>query len=74
MRVVWLFFNSCLRCKHYQPLTNDIKFNDGHCLKYTRVLENRTFYEYADKMRQTEKKCGIIGRDFEERETFYMNK
>ena len=69
----WLFFHSCLHCKHYEPLTHDIKFNDGHCLKYTRVLENRTFYEYADKMRQNENKCGIVGRDFEKKDSFYKN-
>lgn len=66
-----LFYVSCLNCKHYRPFTPDIRFQDGYCLKHTRVLENKTFYEYAERMRQQENKCGLIGRDFEERETFY---
>jgi len=52
-----LFYVSCFHCKHYVPFGNDHFFDLGKCTLYKN---------YAERMRNNETACGIMGRNFVE--------
>lgn len=74
MRFSLLLFHSCLNCKYFEPSLYDDKYNDlGLCRKHTRILENRPYFEKAERMRRREDKCGMTAKDFEPLETSIKN-
>ena len=72
MKWSFILFHSCLKCKYFEPSPYDDKYNDlGLCHKYTRVLENREYFERAEAMRRNKDKCGMEAKDYEPLETSY---
>ena len=74
MRLSFLLFHSCLNCKFFEPSQYDDKYNDlALCHKHIRILENRPYFEKAERMRNREDKCGIAAKDFEPLERSIQN-
>ena len=74
MRFYLLLFHSCLNCKYFEPSPYDDKYNDlGLCHKHIRILENRPYFEKAERMRRREDKCGTEAKDFEPLQTSIKN-
>jgi hypothetical protein len=74
MKFSLLLFHSCLNCKYFEPSPYDDKYNDlALCHKHIRILENRPYFEKAERMRNREDNCGIAAKDFEPLETSIQN-
>jgi hypothetical protein len=74
MKLSFILFHSCLNCKFFEPSSYDDKYNDlALCHKHIRILENRPYFEKAERMRNREDKCGIAAKYFEPLETSIQN-
>jgi len=51
----FLFYVSCLNCKHYTPFGNDRFYDMGKC---------RLYNAYTERVRRNETECGISGKNF----------
>ena len=50
----------CNQCVHFIPH----QFDDLSKCKMSRIKSNFTIYDYAEKCRSDENKCGIYGKNF----------
>jgi hypothetical protein len=67
----------CQNCFYFYPVSkntnleenNDIIFEQSKCLKYgiRNIVSGEISYESAHNMRQSELKCGLGGKSFEEK-------
>ena len=68
MNKILFMIPSCYNCKFF--ISHPKKFDDlAKCSKFIINLNNNKniFYEYAEKCRIDEQKCGIYGKEFKEK-------
>lgn len=67
----------CHNCFYFYPVSkntnleenNDIIFEQSKCFKYgnRNIVSGEVSYNFAHNMRQSESKCGLNGKNFEEK-------
>jgi hypothetical protein len=56
----FLFYASCLNCKHYIPFGNDRFYDMGKC----KLYPVRSTYELTERLRKDPMACGLDARNF----------